>query len=480
MEYSSKLKKPHAVCVPLPAQGHINPMLKLAKLLHSRGFHITFLHTVFNYERLIKSKDPDSMKGVENFIFETVSDGLPPSNPREILDLPVLCVSMPIHCKNSFRKLIKKLNSSADVPPVTCVVSDGVMSFTLEVAREFNIPEILLFTPSACGMWGYLHFDELLQRGYFPFKDESCLSNGYLDTIIDWIPAMEGVRLKDLPTFIRTTNRDDIMFNYNLESVNNALKTGSLILNTFDELEQDVLDAMKSKFPNIYTIGPLSLLSEQIICDAKIESVEASLWNGDDKCLEWLDKRDAGSVVYVNYGSLIIMTPKQLSEFAWGLANSKYSFLWVIRPNLVHGGTEIISQDFLDEIKDRGLILDWCPQEKVLGHPSVRGFLTHCGWNSSLESISHGVPMICWPFFAEQQTNCHYLCSKWGIGLEIDSDVKREEVEGLLRELMDGKMGEEMRGKAIELKKRAERATKQGGSSYINFDMLVQNLKGES
>lgn len=134
MEYSSKLKKPHAVCIPLPAQGHINPMLKLAKLLHSRGFHITFLHTVFNYERSIMCKDPDSMKGVENFIFEIVSDGLPPSNPRGILDLPALCVSMPIHCKNSFRKLIEKLNSSPDVPPVTCVVSDGVMSFTLEVA----------------------------------------------------------------------------------------------------------------------------------------------------------------------------------------------------------------------------------------------------------------------------------------------------------------------------------------------------------
>lgn len=312
------------------------------------------------------------------------------------------------------------------------------------------------------------------------YLDESCLSNGYLDTIIDWIPAMEGIRLKDLPTFIRTTNRDDIMFNYNLESVNNALKTGSIILNTFDDLEQDVLDAMKSKFPDIYTVGPLSLLSEQITCDAKMESVEASLWKEDDKCLEWLDKRDAGSVVYVNYGSLIIMTPKQLREFAWGLANSKYSFLWVIRPNLVNGGTEIISQDFLDEIKDRGLILDWCPQEKVLGHPSLGGFLTHCGWNSTLESISHGVPMICWPFFAEQQTNCHYLCSKWGIGVEIDSDVEREEVEGLLRELMDGKMGKQMKEKAMELKQRAERATKQGGSSYINFHKLVQNLKEES
>ncbi|KAA8536452.1 hypothetical protein F0562_028930 [Nyssa sinensis] len=237
------VKKPHAVCIPLPAQGHINPMLKLAKLLHSTGFYITFVHTEFNYNRLLKSRDPDSLQGFDDFQFETISDGLPPANPRGILDLPALCVSMPIHCLKSFRDLIVKLNASPNLPPVSCIVSDGVMSYTLKVAGEFGIPEVLFFTPSACGMLGYLQFDELIERGYFPLKDESCLSNGYLDTQIDWIPAMRGIRLKDLPTFIRTTDRQDIMFNYNLESINNALKTKSLILNTFDDLDQEVLDA---------------------------------------------------------------------------------------------------------------------------------------------------------------------------------------------------------------------------------------------
>ncbi|KAG8368652.1 hypothetical protein BUALT_Bualt15G0067800 [Buddleja alternifolia] len=473
MEFN--MQKPHAVCIPLPAQGHINPMLKLAKLLHSKGFYITFVHTEFNYDKLFNSKNPSE---IENFQFEKVSDGLPPDNQRGILDLPALAYSVPVHCLNSFRQLIEKLNSSTHSPPVSCIVSDGVMGFTLKVAEEFNIPEILFFTMSACGLLGYLQFEKLIEKGYFPLKDESYLYNGYLDTTIDWTPSMGGIRLRDLPTFIRTTNPDDIMFNYNLQSVNNALKTGSLILNTLDDMEQEVLDVLKTKFPNLYTIGPIYLLSRQI-CEPKLELIESNLWKEDEKCLEWLDGKEPRTVVYVNFGSLVIMTPKQLSEFAWGLANSKYSFLWVIRPNLVEGGAEVISGDFLDEIKRRGLILDWCPQEKVLSHPSIGGFLTHCGWNSTLESVSEGVPMICWPFFAEQQMNCLYMCNEWGIGMEIDVNVEREDVEGLVRELMDGKTGLKMREKIMEWKKKAERATKPGGESYIEFDLLVENLKGE-
>ncbi|CBI34056.3 unnamed protein product, partial [Vitis vinifera] len=324
------------------------------------------------------------------------------------------------------------------------------MSFTLEVAQEFGIPEMLFFTPSACGMLGYLHFEELIQRGYFPLKDESCLNNGYLDTSIDWIPGLNGVRLKDLPTFIRTTDPNDTMFNYNLLSVNNALKAKSIILNTFEDLEKEVLDSIRTKFPP-----------------------------EDTRCLDWLDKRERGSVVYVNYGSLVTLTPSQLSEFAWGLANSKCPFLWVIRSNLVVSEAEIISKDFMEEISGRGLLSGWCPQEKVLQHPAIGCFLTHCGWNSILESICEGVPMICWPFFAEQQTNCFFSCGKWGLGVEIDSNVRREKVEGLVRELMGGEKGKEMKETAMQWKKRAEKATRSGGSSYVNFDNLVKQLKGK-
>lgn len=165
------MKKPHAICIPLPAQGHINPMLKLAKLLHSKGFHITFVHTEFNYNRLVKSRGQDSVKGLDDFRFETISDGLPSTNQRGILDLPALCTTMPVDGLYSLHDLIKKLNNaSSDVPPVSCIVSDGVMGFTLKAAQEFGILEVMLFTPSGCGMLGYLHYEDLKERGYFPLK----------------------------------------------------------------------------------------------------------------------------------------------------------------------------------------------------------------------------------------------------------------------------------------------------------------------
>lgn len=170
------------------------------------------------------------------------------------------------------------------------------------------------------------------------------------------------------------------------------------------------------------------------------------------------------------------MSQDQLEEFAWGLANSKYPFLWVIRPDLIAGGEKIMAKDFMDEIKGRGLLVGWCPQERVLSHASVGGFLTHCGWNSTLESICHGVALICWPFFADQQTNCLFSCEKWGIGMEIDGDVKREKVEEVVRELMEGKKGREMRVKAMDLKMKAQVATDFGGSSYCNFEKLVNDL----
>nr|CAN70826.1 hypothetical protein VITISV_029098 [Vitis vinifera] len=396
------VKKPHAVCLPLPAQGHMNPMLKIAKLLHSQGFYVTFVLTEFNYQLLVKSRGPNSLKVFDDFRFETISDGLPPTNQRGILDLPALCLSMPVYSLLSFRELILKLKASSDVPPITCIVSD----------------------------------------------DESCLSNGYLDTSIDWIPGLNGVRLKDLPTFIRTTDPNDTMFNYNLLSVNNALKAKSIILNTFEDLEKEVLDSIKTKFPPVYTIGPLWMLQQQL-SEAKLDSIDLNLWKEDTRCLDWLDKRERGSVVYVNYGSLVTLTPSQLSEFAWGLANSKCPFLWVIRSNLVVSEAEIISKDFMEEISGRGLLSGWCPQEKVLQHPGDR------------------------------QTNCFFSCGKWGLGVEIDSNVRREKVEGLVRELMGGEKGKEMKETAMQWKKRAEKATRSGGSSYVNFDNLVKQLKGK-
>lgn len=169
------------------------------------------------------------------------------------------------------------------------------------------------------------------------------------------------------------------------------------------------------------------------------------------------------------------MSDEHFKEFAWGLANSNKHFLWIVRPDVVMGNESANLPDgFLEEIKDRGLLANWCPQEKVLAHPSVAVFLSHCGWNSCTEAVCAGVPLICWPFFAEQQTNCRYACNDWDIGVEVNHDVKRDEVAELVREMMEGEKGKKLKKKALEWKKKAEEATDIGGGSFSNFERLIK------
>jgi len=180
--------------------------------------------------------------------------------------------------------------------------------------------------------------------------------------------------------------------------------------------------------------------------------------------------------VYVNFGSVTVMSPTQLAEFTWGLANSGQTFLWVIRPDLVVSDTAILPLEFSAMTRERSLLASWCPQVQVLRHQAIGGFLTHNGWNSTIESIMAGVPMVCWPFFAEQQMNCRYSCQEWGIGMEIDGDVKRDEVERQVRELMEGERGKEMKRKAMEWKEMAREATRPSGSSCLNLDEVIDKV----
>ncbi|CAN0841963.1 7-deoxyloganetin glucosyltransferase [Linum grandiflorum] len=429
-------ERPHVVCVPFPAQGHINPMLKLAKLLHQRGFHITFVNTEFNHRRLLRSRGPAAFDNLPNhFRFETIPDGLPPSEDEDSTqDVPTLGESTRRTCLGPFRRLVSKLNDAA--PPVTCIVSDLIMGFTMKVAEELGIPNVLFWTASAC------------------------------------------ITLNYMPSFLRITDQNDVMFNFILGEGAGSLNAAALIVNTFDKLEHDVVQSLSSAFPvPIYPLGPLNLMENTQETDQLVDSLGLNLWREETGCLEWLDSKKPNSVVYVNFGSITVMTPHQLVEFAWGLAKSGKTFLWVIRPDLVKGASAILPHEFSDEVKERGLLVGWCPQDRVLKHPSIGGFLTHCGWNSTMESLTSGVPMICWPFFADQQTNCWFVCYKWGVGLEIDSDVKRDEIDGLIRELIDGVKGKEMKERAMEWKRLGDEATQgESGEAYLNLENVINNV----
>ncbi|KAJ6836752.1 7-deoxyloganetin glucosyltransferase-like [Iris pallida] len=462
MLWEGEEAKGHAVCLPFPAQGHINAMLKVAKLLHSKGLHITFLHSQSNHDRLFFAghhHQPTS------FRFEPV--------PADItLDHPLIHGPL----RQPTRSLLERLMSAT--PPPTCIVADVFMSFSLELAAELGLPHAFLCPVSACGFMGFLHYKDLMDRGIVPLTSESDLTNGYLETVIDWIPGMKNIRLRDLPSYFRTTDRNDCLMNFCRDEAQAALRASAIIVHTFEDLEHAVLDALSSILPPVYPIGPLDLLLSQIPDRESIEPIRSSLWEEDSSCIDWLEGREPGSVMYVNFGSIANLTIQQLTEFAWGIANSGCGFLWVIRPDIVKGEPEpaALPAEFLAETSRRGLVTTWCRQEDVLGHPSVGGFLTHCGWNSTMEAVSVGVPLICWPVLAEQQTNCRYLCDEWGMGLEIGEDVRRGEVEEKIRELMGGEKGVEMRKNAIKWKESACRAAGPGGKSSLHLERLLKDV----
>ena len=312
--------------------------------------------------------------------------------------------------------------------------------------------------------------------------DESYLTNGYLDTPIDWIAGIPPVRLGDVSSFVRTLDPQCFALRVEEDEANSCARARGLILNTFEDLEHDVLDALRGEFPRLYTVGPLAaaMHAAQGDDDAGGGAPGLSLWEEDAACMAWLDAQAPGSVLYVSFGSLAVLSPEQLAELAWGLAASGRPFLWAVRPGLVAGdrGADALPEGFLAATRGRCLVAAWCAQEQVLRHRAVGGFLTHSGWNSTAESIWAGVPMVCWPGFADQYINAQYTCGEWGVGLRLDEALRREQVAAHVEELMgDTARAREMRRNAARWKAAAEAATAPGGSSYESLGRLVEELR---
>ncbi|KAM3271903.1 hypothetical protein ACQJBY_042236 [Aegilops geniculata] len=470
------MARPHAVVVPHPSSGNINPALQLAKLLHHHGVYITFVNTEHNHRVMEATDGAAAVRGHEGFRFEAIPDGLVEAD-RDAEDYDLrLSAATSQRWAEPLKELLLRLNDTPGVPPVTCVLPTSLMSFALDVARELGVPSMVLWACSAASLIAHMRLRELKERGYVPLKDESCLTNGHLSrTIIDWIPGMPPISLGDICSFVRTTDPDDFGLRFSMVEANGCTKADALILNTFDDLEADVLAALRAEYPRIYTVGPLGSLLNHHLSDDGASANGLNLWKQDSECLAWLDTQQPGSIVYANFGSLTVLSTDQLAEFAWGLAASGHPFLWSIRDNLVPGtgaGMSSLPAEFVEATAGRCCLTAWCPQDQVLGHPAVGCFLTHNG-NSTCESVAAGVPMVCWPGFADQYTNCKYACEVWGVGLRLDDEVRREQVASHVRHAIKAK---DMQESAAGWKVKAEEAVAPGGVSWENLRSMVREL----
>ncbi|KAH9619378.1 hypothetical protein KSS87_019890 [Heliosperma pusillum] len=457
----SETRKLHALCVPFPAQGHITPMLQLAKILNSKGFHITFFHTEHNYRCLLKSKGPNSLDGTPTFRFATFPDGLPASDTGLPRPLPTLVPSLERNCLQPFVNVVLKLNeTSSGWPHVSVIISDAIIPFAVDAALQLPKCDVVYFTPSSPSSFiASSQYHALLQRGTLPFIE------------VEFVPpSMKGMQLKHLPSHIRTQDKNHPVFDY-MRRLIVRCSMRPIIFNTFEALDHQVISDLSTIMDGpIYTMGPLNALSSKL---SKTNDFGSTFWKEDLECLQWLDSQEPNSVVYASFGSTTVMTSFQLIEFAWGLANSKRPFLWVIRPDTIAGQSAILSVEFENEIRGRGLIVSWCPQEKVLSHSATAVFLTHCGWNSILETLSSGVPVICWPYKGDHQPIGWWCCYKWGIGLELSINVNRDQIEKRIIEVLETERGGELKTKAMEWKSLVDEAINSSGSSTLDVTKFI-------
>ncbi|KAE9451434.1 hypothetical protein C3L33_16651, partial [Rhododendron williamsianum] len=417
-------------------------MLQLASILHSQGFSVTVIHTHFNSPA--KSRHP-------HFTFLPISDGLSPAeaSTEDVVSLLTLLNS---NCAAPFRDALGGLLADG---PIACLITDTGWHFSQSVADGFGIPRIVLRTTSVSSFLAFAALPMLREKGYL-LKQESP------------VPELAPLQVKDLPSF--TTNDSDNLYNSLSNTVQQSKASSGLIWNTFSELEKFALIQLREQFPiPNFPIGPFH---------KSFPASSSSLLTEDMSSISWLNTQKPKSVLYVSFGSIADMGGNKFLEMAWGLANSMQPFLWVVRPGMIRGSEwlEALPGGFMEKVGNNGCIVKWAPQQEVLAHFAVGGFWTHNGWNSTLESICEGVPMICSPCFGDQLVNAKYVSDVWGIGLRFDKGVERGEVERGIRRVMLEREGEEMRERILCLKEKADACLKEGGSSYQYLEQLINHI----
>ncbi|KAI7726677.1 LOW QUALITY PROTEIN: hypothetical protein M8C21_000654, partial [Ambrosia artemisiifolia] len=298
-----------------------------------------------------------------------------------------------------------------------------------------------------------------------------------LDQLITSVPGTENIiRKRDLYSSFRSYDLAISEICLIVKEAHTIPQAQGLILNTFEELDGVILPHMRKLCPNIYTIGPLHTLHKTRLMASRTPPPQEttysnSVWKEDKSCVLWLDKHGPKTVIYVSIGSLATMTVEQLLEIWHGVWKT---FLWVRRPGSITGGYDEsrVPVELLERTKEIEFIVEWAPQEDVLAHLSIGGFLTHCGWNSTIESIVEGVPMACWPYHVDQQMNSRFVAEVWKTGVDMKDTCDRLLA---VRDIMDSKDNAVTQSANIWASLAKESITKTGSSS-IHLGRLIDDI----
>ncbi|KAJ4771615.1 Glycosyltransferase [Rhynchospora pubera] len=478
------MQRPHFVLVPQMAQGHTIPMIDMAYILAGHGAVVTFVTTPRNAARIesIIQHIRNSQLPIQ-FVplpFKGTEVGLP-EGCESVDSLPLGLKQLSTFVEASLQlqdPLISYLREND--PPPSCIISDMTHPWTGAIAREFGVPRLSFI--------GFSAFSSLVRYLINIHKVYDNVVDDFVSVPIPGFPhPLELPKTRSTLSFYASGER---IFNMVKEEES---KNIGVIVNTFQDLEPLYIKSYDNTIAKkVWSIGPMCLFNKDMTTVAS-RGEKASI--DVDRCLQWLDSMQNRSVIYVSFGSLVRSMPLQLIEIGLGLEASKKPFIWVIKAGEKMSEIEqwLIEENFEERVKDRGLIIrGWAPQVMILSHNAIGGFMTHCGWNSTIEGICAGVPMLTWPHFAEQFLNEVLVVDILKIGIRIgvmssvtwgsektdEVKIKRNEVEKKVLELLtEGGGGLERRLKASELGKMAKMAMEEGGSSYNNIELLIHEIK---
>ncbi|KAH6802689.1 hypothetical protein C2S51_034135 [Perilla frutescens var. frutescens] len=456
---SQQQQQLHFVLFPMMAPGHMSPVIDIAKLLASSGVTVSIITTPGNVARIGSTIDRAASSGLQIHLiqirFPAAEAGLP-DGCENIDSLPSLEMGEKFMVainltRNDVVRVLEELQ-----PPPSCLISDFGLPWTTQVAAKLNIPRIIFHGTSCIALLS-------------SHKKKASQSQG-----------TESAVMKDV--------RDQVR----------AAETTSygVVVNSFDDLEAEyVKEYGKVKGQQkVWCIGPVSLCNVNSADVA--ERGNKSVVDVED-CLRWLDPHEPESVIYAALGSLARPTPEQMMELALALEESNRPFIWGLGKASSAALEEMfVESGFSQRTKDRSfLIRGWAPQVLILSHPAIGGFLTHCGWNSTLEGITAGVPLATWPFVGDQFINEKLVVEILRIGVSVGNEirvmwgeeekagvfVKKDAIKKALEVLMEeGEEGRERRRRARELRKKAEMAIQEGGSSHLGLTLLIEEIKAKS